>query len=317
MSTLIHTEKKARILIVDDEKMNLKVLADLLKHEHEIVLARSGEQALKHAFGDNPPDLILLDVIMPEMGGYEVIKSLKNNDQTNNIPVIFVTALDSIEDEELGLKLGAVDYITKPFSPPIVEMRVRNHLRIVNQYKLLDQLAYLDGLTEIPNRRRFEEVFQNECLRALRNRSFLSIGMLDVDFFKQYNDHYGHAMGDRALQAIAKILQMSVKRPADLVARYGGEEFVVVTPDTNSISAKHVAERIRIAVSDIHLPHQYSPISDHITISIGVVTVRINSLVRPEVILETADKNLYNAKQSGRNKVIATELDCIDCLSYP
>lgn len=312
---LIQTEKKARILIVDDEKMNLKVLADLLKYEHDVVLATSGAQALKHALGENPPDLILLDVVMPEMGGYEVIKSLKDDERTNKIPVIFVTALDSIKDEEEGLKLGAVDYITKPFSPPIVEMRVRNHLRIVNQYKLLDQLAYLDGLTEIPNRRRFEEVFHNECLRALRSRCFLSVGMVDVDFFKQYNDHYGHAMGDRALQAIAKILQRSVKRPADLAARYGGEEFVIVIPDTDSRSAMHVAERIRSSVAEIQIPHHYSPIADHITISIGIATVRLNSITKPEVILDTADRNLYQAKQSGRNKVVATELDTEDCLS--
>ena len=145
-------KEKARILIVDDEKMNLKVLAELLKDEYSPILATSGLQALKHSFGDTPPDLILLDVIMPEMGGYEIIKSLKNNEKTNNIPVIFVTSLDSIEDEEQGLKLGAVDYITKPFSPPIVKMRVRNHLRIVHQYKLLDLLKIhqkLKGLYKI------------------------------------------------------------------------------------------------------------------------------------------------------------------------
>lgn len=306
---LLQSEKRARILIVDDEKMNLKILADLLKKEHDVVLARSGAQGLNHAFGDSPPDLILLDVIMPEMGGYEVIKSLKNNDRTNKIPVIFVTALDSIKDEEQGLKLGAVDYITKPFSPPIVEMRVRNHLRIVHQYKLLDQLAYLDGLTEIPNRRRFEEVFQNECLRAVRKRSFLSVGMLDVDFFKQYNDHYGHAMGDKALQAIATVLQRSLKRPADLAARYGGEEFVIIIPETDKQSATHVAECIRLSVSELQIPHHYSSIADHITISIGIASVQLNNLIKPDVILDTADRNLYLAKQNGRNRVVASEID--------
>jgi len=156
----VEQKDKPRILIVDDEKMNLKVLADLLKEDYSPILARDGEQALQHAFGDSPPDLILLDVVMPQMGGYEVIKRLKNNDKTNHIPVIFVTSLDSVLDEEHGLKLGAVDYITKPFSPPIVKIRVHNHLRIVHQYRLLDQLAYLDGLTEISNRRRFDEYFQ-------------------------------------------------------------------------------------------------------------------------------------------------------------
>lgn len=306
---MIQDDERARILIVDDEKMNLKVLADLLRSEHTVILARSGAQALKHAFGENPPDLILLDVMMPVMGGYEVIKRLKDVDQTNHIPVIFVTALDSIADEAHGLKLGAADYITKPFSPPIVEMRVRNQLRIVHQYKLLDQLAYLDGLTEIPNRRRFEEVFQNECLRAVRGKSALSIGMADVDFFKQYNDHYGHAMGDRALQAIARVLRNSVKRPADLIARYGGEEFVMVFPETDGDSAAIVAERIRGEVADLEIPHLYSGDAEHITISIGLATACLNTSSLPESILETADRNLYTAKQSGRNRVVATVID--------
>jgi len=303
---MIQDERKARILIVDDEKMNLKVLSELLRHEHSVVLARSGMQALKHASGEHPPDLILLDVMMPDMGGYEVIKALKNNDTTNTIPVIFVTALDSMEDEEHGLKLGAVDYITKPFSPPIVEMRVRNHLRIVHQYKLLDHLAHLDGLTEIPNRRRFEEVFQNECLRAIRSRLPLSIGMADVDFFKQYNDHYGHAMGDRALQAIAKVISNSLKRPADLVARYGGEEFVMVFPETNNDSAFMVGERIRLAIEELNISHSFSETANHITISIGIVTAQFYNHSRPELVLEMADKNLYAAKQSGRNRVVSS-----------
>lgn len=306
---MIHQhEKKARILIVDDEKMNLKILADLLKDEHSIILARSGVQALKHSFSENPPDLVLLDVMMPEMGGYEVIKYLKDDEYTHNIPVIFVTALDSMEDEERGLKLGAVDYITKPFSPPIVEMRVRNHLRTVHQYKLLDQLAYLDGLTEIPNRRRFEEVFTNECLRAARSKSPLSIGMADVDFFKQYNDHYGHAMGDRALQHIARVLQNCAKRPADPVARYGGEEFVIVLPETDRDAALLVGDLIRTSLEELEIPHHHSRAGNHITISIGFATASHNTLCKPDAIMDTADKNLYTAKQSGRNQVVATEV---------
>lgn len=214
-----------------------------------------------------------------------------------------------MEDEEHGLKLGAVDYITKPFSPPIVEMRVRNHLRTVHQYKLLDQLAYLDGLTEIPNRRRFEEYFHNECLRAERRRSPLSIGMADVDFFKQYNDHYGHAMGDRALQSIARVLQKCLQRPADLVARYGGEEFVLVFPETDSKSAMLVGERIRTSMAEQNIPHLYSGDEDHITISIGIASASFKTPCDPNTIMETADRNLYMAKQSGRNKVVVTEVD--------
>jgi diguanylate cyclase (GGDEF)-like protein len=301
-------QTQPRILIVDDEKMNLKVLADLLRDDYVPVLARNGEQALQHAFGDFPPDLILLDVMMPRMGGYEVIRILKHNDKTNNIPVIFVTALNSIEDEEHGFKLGAVDYITKPFSAPIVKMRVRNHLRIVHQYKLLDQLAYLDGLTEISNRRRFEEVFQKEWARSARNGTPCSLAMIDVDFFKQYNDHYGHAKGDLTLQKIAKALDTLLRRPGDLIARYGGEEFVMVLPETDAAAAKIIAERTRQAIIDLNIPHQFSKAADRVSVSIGLATIRIDDRIEPQTFLETADQNLYQAKLSGRNQVIGSEL---------
>jgi diguanylate cyclase (GGDEF)-like protein len=302
----MHQKEKARILIVDDEKMNLKVLADLLKDEYAPVLARSGEQALQHALGDSPPDLILLDVVMPQMGGYEVIKILKNNDKTNNIPVIFVTALNSIEDEEHGLKLGAVDYITKPYSPPVVKIRVRNHLRLVHQYRLLDQLAHLDGLTEIPNRRRFEEVFQKEWTRSARNGTPFSLAMIDVDFFKQYNDHYGHAMGDLTLQKIAKALDSGMKRPADLIARYGGEEFVMVLPETDAAAARVVAERALQKVVDLNIPHHYSQAADHVSVSLGLVTIYMDNTTPSQTFLNTADQNLYLAKQNGRNRIVAS-----------
>jgi len=302
-------QEKARILIVDDEKMNLKVLADLLKDEYTPVLARNGEQALRHALGDSPPDLILLDVVMPQMGGYDVIKVLKNNDKTNNIPVIFVTALDSIEDEELGLKLGAVDYITKPYSPPIVKIRVRNHLRIVHHYKLLDQLAYLDGLTEISNRRRFEEIFKKEWDRSIRNESFFSMAMVDVDFFKQYNDHYGHAMGDLALQKIAKALEGILRRPADFIARYGGEEFVMLLPETDSAGVKKLAELALRKVEALDIPHHYSQAADHVTISIGLATILMDNEISPKIFLGTADQNLYLAKQGGRNRVVGSVME--------
>jgi diguanylate cyclase (GGDEF)-like protein len=302
----MYQQEKARILIVDDEKMNLKVLADLLKDEYAPVLARSGEQALQHAFGDSPPDLILLDVVMPQMGGYEVIKNLKNHDQTKNIPVIFVTALSSVEDEEHGLKLGAVDYITKPYSPPIVKIRIRNYLRFVHQYKLLDQLAYLDGLTEIPNRRRFDVVVEKEWERSVRNRTPFSLAMVDVDCFKQYNDHYGHAIGDLALQKIAKALERGLNRPGDFVARYGGEEFVIVLPETDAV-AQVVAERLRQNVVDCNIPHLYSQVANHVSVSIGLATIiHTNNKMSPDVLLKTADQNLYLAKKNGRNQMVSS-----------
>ncbi len=314
-------KEKARILIVDDEKINLKVLADLLKEDYALILAKSGKQALNFAFQAPPPDLILLDVIMPGMGGYEVIKQLKENDKTKMIPVIFITTLGSVEDEENGLKLGAVDYISKPFSPPIVKMRIHNYIRFVHQHKLLDKLAYLDALTEIPNRRRFDEVLRNEFSRAKRNGTPLSLGMVDVDFFKQYNDHYGHAMGDRALYRIASALVSILKRSADVVARYGGEEFALILPETDRQAALQVGEMARKAVLKLKIPHIDSTAYPHVSVSIGMATLDFPrhdpmSLVStheatqkggtaysPEMLLEMADQNLYRAKQKGRNLV--------------
>ncbi len=295
-----------RILIVDDEKMNLKVLADLLKDEYVPILARNGDQAIQHALSETPPDLILLDVIMPQMGGYEVIKYLKNNDKTKNIPVIFVTALSSIEDEEFGLRLGAVDYITKPFSPPIVKIRIRNHLRIIHQYKLLDQLAHLDGLTEICNRRRFEEVFKKEWERSLRSGSPFSLAMIDVDYFKQYNDHYGHAMGDLALQRIAKSLSDVLRRPADFIARYGGEEFVMLMPETDHDGAMQVARYSLARIAELNIVHHHSRAADCVTVSIGLSTIHPAIAASQKTFLATADQNLYRAKEGGRNRVVGS-----------
>ncbi len=299
------TGKKARVLVIDDEKMNLKVLADLLKDDYSLVLAKSGEQGVKLAF-ENPPDIILLDVVMPDMGGYDVIKLLKDHEETSQVPVIFVTALNSAEEEEYGLRLGAVDYIIKPFSPPIVKMRVRNHLRFVHQLKLLEQLVHLDGLTEIPNRRRFEEVFKKEISRACRNNTPFSVAMVDVDYFKQYNDNYGHGMGDSALQAVANALRNSMKRPGDLAARYGGEEFVLVLPETDDAAAQEVGERTRKAVANLNIPHLHSRAAEHLSVSIVIATILSGHELNHEDVLKQADENLYKAKQEGRNRIVCS-----------
>jgi diguanylate cyclase (GGDEF)-like protein len=299
------TQERERILIVDDEKMNLKVLADLLQNKYTLILAKNGAQALNLVATERPPDLILLDVVMPEMSGYEVLKQLKDNPSSNKIPVIFVTALDTPEEEEKGLRLGAVDYIIKPFSPPIVRMRVQNHLRFLRQYRLLEQLALLDGLTEIPNRRQFDDLFKREYARAQRSNTALTIAMVDVDFFKQYNDFYGHAMGDTVLQKIARTLQQSLKRPADSVARYGGEEFVMVLPETDAISASAVAERARRAVVELNIDHQKSSVANYVTVSIGVATSFPGPTTSQEDIMQQADRNLYRAKFNGRDQVVA------------
>lgn len=305
---MTNLDEKPCVLLVDDEKINLKVLASLLKDDYTLKLAKSGEQALMCAIAAPLPDLILLDVMMPEMDGYQVIKILKENEVTQNIPVIFVTSLNSVAEEEKGLILGAVDYIIKPYSPPIVKMRVRNHLRFVRKLKLLERYSYLDGLTEIPNRRRFEEIFTQECKRALRSNNCISVAMLDIDYFKQYNDYYGHAAGDQTLQQVAKVLQQNLKRSSDLVARYGGEEFVFVLPDTFHDDAVAIAEQVRNSLSELSIPHERSKAAAHVSVSIGIASCQSKTEIDAGAFLKQADKNLYAAKAAGRNCAVSTIL---------
>lgn len=291
------------LLIVDDEKHNRVLLTELLQDEYQIILAKNGEQALKMA-RERVPDLILLDVMMPGMDGLEVMRVLKATDSTRHIPVIIVSALDTVADEERGLQLGAVDYITKPFHPPIVRVRVRNHLQSVHQRRLLEQLAMIDSLTEIPNRRRFTEVYEREWRRCMRSASPISLIVVDVDHFKTYNDTYGHAAGDLVLKRVAMAIRSALKRPADFVARYGGEEFVVILPEIDAGHAHQIAEKIRQQVEMEKIPYPVSVIGPWLTVSLGGATcIPKQTEVDPALFVQ-ADQTLYAAKARGRNQVL-------------
>lgn len=294
---------KQRIMVVDDERLNRKVLSELLDEHYDIIIAKNGQQALKRVEGNSDIDLILLDVMMPEMNGHEVLRRLKSEDSTKDIPVIFITALGSAGDEEIGLALGAADYISKPFHPSIVKLRVGNHLRFTHQRKLLETLAGKDGLTEIDNRRRFDEMLVKEWRRSARNGLPMSLAMIDVDYFKPFNDHYGHAHGDTALRSVANVLTWQLNRPADMAARYGGEEFILMFPDTDAEGARELAEKARAALEALAIPHALSTVAPHVTISIGGVTM-IGSEASPQILLEAADSALYEAKARGRNRVV-------------
>jgi len=291
------------LLIVDDEKHNRVLLTELLQDDYRIILAKNGLQALAKA-REHLPDLILLDVLMPEMDGLAVIRALKSDAAMRHIPVIFVSALDSAADEERGLELGAVDYITKPFHPPIVRVRVRNHLQSVHQRHLLEQLAMIDSLTEIPNRRRFAEVYEREWRRCMRNASPLSLVMADVDNFKIFNDTYGHAAGDTVLRRVAQAMGATLKRPADFVARYGGEEFVLVLPDVDAGQGHHLAEAIRLEVLRQKIPFPESANGPWLSISLGGATHIPRQNEVDASLFEQADRVLYEAKNSGRNRVL-------------
>lgn len=293
--------QKPLILIADDTPINVQVLAEALRADYRIKVANSGSGVFEIIAKQGLPDLILLDIMMPEMDGYEVCRRLKADLLTMNVPVIFVTALADAVDEEHGLRLGAVDYITKPFQLPIIMARVHNHINLKLKSDLLESMAMLDALTGIPNRRRFDDVLATEMKRAVRNRKPLGLIMIDVDFFKRYNDHYGHGAGDKCLRKVALTLAEAVDRPGDFVARYGGEEFVALLPETDHEGTRLIAERFRERVEAQRIPHELSAASPWVTVSIGFVS-EVPSDDRPQSLLEAADQALYRAKQQGRNR---------------
>ncbi|MDR0330778.1 MAG: diguanylate cyclase, partial [Chitinispirillales bacterium] len=233
---------KNSILIVDDEKTNLMILTRILGEKYNIFAAKDGAYAIKKA-AELKPDLIMLDIVMPGMSGYEVLAALKKQDATREIPVIFITGLTSAEEEEKALSLSAVDYINKPFRPNIVMLRVRNQIRNINQIRTIERLSMIDQLTEIANRRSFDNRLNQEWRRAIREKTPISLLMLDIDKFKTYNDTYGHLQGDIILRAVAKEIERSLKRPADFAARWGGEEFAALLGNTDAPGALKVAER--------------------------------------------------------------------------
>lgn len=292
-----------KILIVDDHVGSLHLLDSLLKEDHLVILAKTGEQALALARKQSP-DLILLDVRMPDMDGYQVLKALKDDERTSAIPVIFITGLDRPEDEAQGLQMGAVDYIVKPFNSLVVRARVATHIKLVRQRRMLELLANIDGLTEMPNRRQFNTVFEAEWRRSRRNGLPLAIAVVDVDCFKQYNDHYGHAEGDRVLQALGRHLQLVAKRPGDLAARIGGEEFVLIMPGTDVEHALQVSETLRCQIEALGIKHECSEVKPFITISIGLATSVEPAIDSADMLFRRADERLYKAKRLGRNQVV-------------
>ena len=297
--------KRNSILIVDDENSNILALTHILGPEYVIYAAKSGNKALEAA-EKHQPDVILLDIVMPEMDGYALISTLKNTSLTQNIPVIFISGLSKIEDEEKGLALGAADYISKPFVPGIVKLRVQNQIKIINQLRTIELLSLVDQLTSIPNRRGFDNRFELEWVRAIREATPISILMVDVDMFKLYNDTYGHPQGDVVLQVVAKTIANSLNRPGDYAARWGGEEFAVLLPNTDGPGAFHVAEIIRNNIAN-EIILCADGTQTQITVSIGTNTQIPPRNGSGDRFISYADKALYMAKQTGRNRVCRAE----------
>lgn len=289
-------ENKAVILIVDDVPTNVQALALLLKDDYALKVATSGSRALELAGQEPIPDLILLDVQMPEMDGYDVLKLLKENSDTAQIPIIFVTGKDSVDEEEHGLLLGAVDYIVKPIRPSIVKARVKTHLTLKQQHKMLTEMATRDQLTKLHNRHYLSDALSKQISKAKRHGEVFSVIIADIDHFKNINDTFGHLTGDIILQAVAKVIQESARKE-DIAARFGGEEFVLVLDNCTAVDALTKAQILREKIEQLH------PEGISVTVSFGVAQLD-GSIEKGEDLLKNADKALYIAKEEGRNRVV-------------
>ena len=320
------------ILIVDDRPENLLVLESILYNmECNIIKATSGNEALSLMFDYNFA-LVLLDVQMPEMDGFEIAELMRSNSRTRFTPIIFVTAI-SKEKKCIfkGYEVGAVDYLFKPIEPVVLQSKVKFFIELYNQNKIIEQqktlleikikelselkaanfnlenLSYTDGLTGISNRRNFDSYIEMSWNNCLNSNKPLSLIMMDIDYFKLYNDNYGHIKGDDCLKAVAKELSKSAKRTLDLSARYGGEEFVIILPETHKEGAEIIAEEIRKNIINLDIPHESSPISKNVTLSIGVTTMVPNNQHTISEFINDADKALYEAKSLGRNRTCSVD----------
>ena len=300
--------KKPTILVVDDMTTTLLLLHDLLKDTYEVKIAKSGTKALEILESPNDIDLILLDIEMPDINGYDVCKRIKNNETIKNILIIFITGRTSQEDEEYGLNLGAIDYITKPFNKAIVKLRIKNYLDLKIKNDMLEKLSMYDGLTNIKNRRFFDETFEKTFSEIKRDKKSLAVLMIDIDFFKLYNDNYGHGQGDETLRKVAKALEKTIKRASDFVARYGGEEFVILLKDINKDGVEAVANNLLNAIRELKITHEFSKIENYVTVSIGVSYYNSSSDITKLELLLKADETLYNVKNSGRNNFAILEV---------
>ncbi|MBB3957276.1 diguanylate cyclase [Novosphingobium sediminicola] len=293
------------VLIVDDEVSNIEIMNAALEDDYEICFATSGEEAITVAQA-SLPDLILLDVLMPGTDGYEVCRRCKADPLIADVPIIFTTGLGDEESEANGLLLGAIDYIVKPIHPAIVRARVHNHIELKRMRDQLAELAVTDALTGLSNRRRLEQTLDVETSRLSRTDDWLSVIMLDIDFFKQFNDAYGHPEGDNCIVMIAAALQRAVRRASDLTARYGGEEFACVLPATDHEAAVIVANSIMEQVRSLGIPHRNSEVGPYVTVSVGIASARCRPGLARDLWVKVADNQLYLAKVAGRNKVVGT-----------
>jgi diguanylate cyclase (GGDEF)-like protein len=328
----IEKERTRDILLVDDaEEIRLLITRQLRKAGYtKVIAAASAVEAFSILGLDRDDkavagsDLIIMDIVMPEIDGIEACRRIKEHDRFEDVPIIMISALADKGILQLAFAAGATDYITKPVDRLELIARVRSSLRLKDEMdkrrerereltvlsrrlaaanQILQRLSLLDGLTGIPNRRRFDEVLTNEWKRALRSKRPLSIIMIDIDHFKAFNDHYGHLSGDNCLKKVALTMSGMLKRPTDVLARYGGEEFAAILPLTEGDGAKAIAAAMQAGVIDLAIPHDHSSASSRVTISMGIATLIPMRGMMAAMLVAAADQALYEAKAGGRNRI--------------
>lgn len=301
------------VLVVDDSGLNIKRLEKELEEHYEVLTTTDPMEALRIAF-EKKPSLILLDVVMPKMNGYELCKILKGSKKTSNISVVFLTSKVGVEDKVMGLQVGGDDYITKPYEVSELLARISVHIRLKEtqdqlkqlleeKNRLIEQLENLslhDGLTGVYNRRFLEEYLERSVEECKRYGLVLSVIMVDIDHFKVVNDSYGHQVGDKVLKKFAKRLEGNIRR-TDMLARYGGEEFAIVLKNTGVEGAVILAEKLRAAVNE--KPFEVDGHSISLMISLGVAGMKPEGYMDAAQLLREADILLYRAKDAGRNRV--------------
>lgn len=320
---MTETAKKDTVLVVDDEANNRLLLKTYLTSAgYQIRLARNGEEAFQ-ILRNEAPDIIILDILLPDMNGYEVCQRIKSNKSLTVIPVILVTALRGSEERLQGIEAGADDFINKPFNRMELIIRVKSLLRIKKLNEALEQkikeleiaqakmrqLAITDGLTGLYNYRYFRKQLQHEVSRAHRFHMPVSLLIMDIDFFKVYNDRFGHVNGDKILMQFSRLLYNNI-REVDCLARYGGEEFVLILPSTEKKSALIVAEKLRKIIENEYFPLAQKLPAGRVTMSVGVASIPEDT-DDLEDLIKLTDKALYQAKNSGRNRSVAIQSDSI------
>ncbi len=298
-----------QVMVVDDSRTQRAIISEYLSQLNcDIILCSSGDEALIKV-SERIPDLIILDVEMPGLSGFDTCKAIRGFLQDTWVPIIYLTGRSDPEDIVEGLNVGGDTYISKPVHRDVLSAIAKAMLRLsaiqselIKANRKLDEVAHFDVLTQIMNRRGYQNMLERYWSDHVRRKSQLTILLMDIDFFKKYNDNYGHIQGDQCLREVAQTLKKALKRPIDIVARYGGEEFVVILPDTNIEGAVNVAERLIEAMRTVNIPHEFSDCQPFVTLSVGLAQADLSNETSKQV-LERADKSLYEAKEAGRNCV--------------